>query len=309
MLPKLIRGEVAQLQRDNRSGAADITLSAIKIVRRYLRAITVRDKAEFLEDLRELCGGLLFAQSAMSSVHNACVDILSTLSEYRDEDSLNKLRLELEKKLAKLSERISLAPKRIAGHLSRVLPRGGRILTISYSSTVTGVLKELKRRGKNFEVVVMESRPVLEGRRTAQELVRAKIRTTLIADAALGEYTRTVDAAVVGADAVYRDGSTVNKVGTFPLAVCCRELGKPLYVLTDSSKITTEHAGSYVIEEKAPSELLRSRCPGLRVKNFYFEFTPAKYITAIFSEKGVFQPRIVGKKLTSLDLPYHRLKA
>lgn len=296
MLSKQIRSEVAHLRRDNRSGAADITLSAIRIVRKYLRTTAVREKVEFLQDLRELCGGLLFAQSAMSSVRNACVHILTALSGYRDGDNVERVRHELRKKLAKLSLRISLAPRSIADHLSRVLPSGGRILTISYSSTVTGVLKELKRRGKKFEVVVMESRPMLEGRRTAQELVRARIRTTIIADAALGEYARKVDVAVVGADTVYSDGSTVNKVGTFPLAVCCRELRKPLFVLTDSSKITTEHSGSFTIEEKMPGELLRGRYPGLAVKNFYFELTPAKYITAIVSEKGIFSPHTMRKK-------------
>lgn len=296
MLPKWIRAEVAQLRRDNRSGAADITLSAVEIVRKYLRVTAVRDKAEFLEDLRELCGGLLFAQVAMSSVRNACVDILSTLSEYRDGDNLDKVRHELEKKLGRLAKHISLAPKRIAHYLSRVLPSGGRILTLSYSSTVTGVLKELKRRGKRLEVVVMESRPMLEGRRTARELARAKIRTTLIADAALGEYAKHVDAAVLGADTVYSDGSTVNKVGTFPVAVCCRELRKPLFVLTDSSKMSTEHASSFSIEEKMPGELIRGRYPGLMVKNFYFELTPAKYITAIVSEKGIVLPHTMRKK-------------
>jgi translation initiation factor 2B subunit (eIF-2B alpha/beta/delta family) len=308
MLPKRIRVEVEKLRRDNRSGAADIALSAVAIVQRYLRETTVRDKREFLDDLRELCGGLLFAQLAMSSLRNACVDILSTLSKHRDGDNIDKVRHELEKKLERVSRHISLAPKRIADHLSRAMPSGGRILTLSYSSTVMGVLKELKRRGKRLEVVVMESRPMLEGRLTAHQLARAKILTTLIADAALGEYARKVDMAVVGADTVYSDGSTVNKVGTFPVAVCCRELKKPLFVLADSSKITTEHTGSFTIEEKTPGELLRDRCPGLTVKNFYFELTPAKYITAIVSEKGVFSPHAMRKKSAILGPPHHAQK-
>lgn len=306
MLPKWIRGEVGQLRRDNRSGAADITLSAIKIVRNYLRSTTVQDKTEFLEDLRELCGGLLFAQLAMSSVRNACVDILSTLSEYRNGDSLEKVRRELDNKLASLEQHISLAPKKIADRLVRVLPSRGRVLTLSYSSTVTGVLKELKRRGKRLEVVVMESRPMLEGRRTAQELARARIRTTLVADAALGEYTRKVDAAVVGADAVYGDGSVVNKIGTFPVAVSCHELLKPLFVVAHSSKITTEQAGSFTVEEKAPGELMRGRYPRLTVKNFYFELTPAAYITAIITEKGILSPRTMRKKSAWIGTSHHK---
>jgi ribose 1,5-bisphosphate isomerase len=308
MLPRWIRGEVDQLRRDNRSGAADITLSAIKIVRKYLRATTVQDKTEFLEDLRDLCGGLLFAQLAMSSVRNACVDILRALSDYRNGDSLEKARRDLEKRLAGLVQHISLAPQRIADRLLKVLPSGGRVLTLSYSSTVTGVLKELKGRGKKLEVVVMESRPMLEGRRTAQELARAKIRTTLIADAALGEYVRKVDVAVVGADAIYGDGSLVNKVGTLPVAICCCELRKPLIVVADSSKITTERASSFTIEEKAPRELMRAHYPGLKVRNFYFELTPAMYVTAIVTDKGILSPRRMRKRSTGIYSSHHRHK-
>jgi translation initiation factor 2B subunit (eIF-2B alpha/beta/delta family) len=296
MLPKSIRAEVDQLRRDNRSGAADITLSAVNIVRKYLRATTVRDKTEFLEDLRELCGGLLFAQLAMSSVRNACLDILTALSDYRNGDSLEKARRDLDKRLASLTQHISYAPRRIADWLLRVLPSGGHVLTLSYSSTVLGVLKELKRRGRRLEVIVMESRPMLEGRRTAQELAGARIRTTLVADAALGEYITKVDAAVVGADAVYGDGSVVNKVGTLPVAICCHEMRKPLFVVTDSSKVTSEHIGSFTIEEKAPRELMRGRHRGLTVRNFYFELTPARYITAIVTEKGIISPRTLKKK-------------
>jgi translation initiation factor 2B subunit (eIF-2B alpha/beta/delta family) len=299
MLSKRIRNKVARLREDNRSGAADITLAAIRIFRDYLRTCDVKDKGEFLQDVRELCGGVMFVQSAMFSVRNTCFDILSALSRYRNGDDLDRAKLQLDKKLEKLARHISHAHERIADDFSRVLPKNARLLTISYSSTVTGVLKELKRRGKEFEVIAMESRPMLEGRRTAEELARSTIKTTLIADAALGQYVKEVDAAVVGADTVYIDGSAANKVGTYPLAVCLREARKPLYVLADSFKISTENSRSFIIEEREADELLKNPVRGLSVRNFYFELVPARYISAIITEKWIISPRRFGKLIKS----------
>jgi eIF-2B alpha/beta/delta-like uncharacterized protein len=291
MLPKRILSEITALQKDNRSGAADITLAAIGILRNYLRRSRVRETSVFLDDLRELCGGLLFAQSSMASVRNTCVDVLSTLSKHRNGDSVQRLRDQLERKLTKLSAGIQSARPRIAAHFSKLLPRDSVILTLSYSSTVLGVLTGLWRQGKKFEVIVTESRPALEGRRTAREMAKAGIPTTLIADAALGELSRKVTLAVVGADAIYSDGSTANKVGTFPLALCCKEFRKPFYVLADSSKLNSDSPRSFRIQMANPEELLKTRPPKLSVRNFYFELTPSKYITAIITETGVFSPR------------------
>jgi translation initiation factor 2B subunit (eIF-2B alpha/beta/delta family) len=295
MLSKRIRNKVARLREDNRSGAADITLAAIRIFREYLRTCDVEDKGEFLQDLRELCGGVMFVQAAMFSVRNTCFDILSALSRYRNGNDLEKAKHQLDKKLEKLAYRISHAHEKIADNFSRVLAKDARLLTISYSSTVTAVLKELKRRGKKFEMIVMESRPMVEGRRTAEELAKSRIKTTLIADAALGQYVKEVDAAVVGADTVYIDGSAANKVGTYPLAVCLREARKPLYVLADSFKISTESSRSFMIEERDADELLKKPVRGLSVKNFYFELVPARYISAIITEKGATSSRRFGK--------------
>lgn len=286
-----MRDRIQALRNDKRSGAADLTLGVIEIFQDYLRATRVREKTEVLQDLRELCKAVMFAQVSMSSIKNTCIDVLSTLTKYRDGDNLQNVRHELERKLSKLSSQIGKAPSRIASHLSKIIPDDARIITLSYSSTVTSVLRELKGRGKVFEVIVLESRPMLEGRRTATELVRARIPTTLIADAAFGEYSKVVDLAVVGADTIFYDGSIVNKIGTLPMAICCKEARKPFYVLAHSSKLNFESPRSFVPQVEEPTELLKTSPRGLLVKNIYFELTPPKYLTAIITEAGVFPPR------------------
>lgn len=290
MLQKRVRDRIKGLRNDNRSGAADLTQGAIEIFQQYLRTTRVKEKTEFLQDVRELCKAVMFAQVSMSSIKNTCIDVLSTLTKYRDGDNLQNVRRELERKLSKLSSQIANAPLRIASHLSKFIRDNARIITISYSSTVAGVLSELKRRGKMFEVIVMESRPMFEGRRTATELARARVPTTLIADAALGEYSKIVDLAVVGADTIFYDGSIVNKIGTFPVAVCCKEARKPFYVLAHSSKLNFESPRLFVPQVEKPTELLKTSPRGLLVKNIYFELTPPKYLTAIITEAGVFSP-------------------
>ena len=298
MISKRTKRQVDAFRMDNRSGSADLNLRAVDIFLDYMRTAKVREKGEFLEDLREICGGLMIGQSTMSLIRNTCVEVLHTLLEFRNGASLEKIRLELERKLSRLSMHVINARPNIASHLGKVLPKDARLLTVSYSSTVAQVLKELKRRGKSFQVTVMESRPMFEGRRTAAELLRAKIRTSIIADAAVGEFSKMSDLAVVGADTVFSDGATINKIGTLPLALCCREARIPFYVLADSSKISSESSSAFTLVEKKPSELLKARPSGLSVKNIYFDVTPPKYIIAIITERGIFSPRMIKEKST-----------
>lgn len=204
------------------------------------------------------------------------------------------IRRGLERRLGSIVAHRDEAKKRIAHHFDRVLPEYGRLLTNSYSSTVTWVLKELKKRGREFEIVVMESRPLCEGSRTAEELTKAKIPTSLVADAAVGEFVKDCDMGVVGADTVFRDGSTLNKIGTYPLALCCKAARIPFYVLTDSSKLSIESSSGFVPQRKSPEELFKGAPKGLLIENIYFDLTPPKYITAIITESGSFPPRRVG---------------
>jgi len=291
VIPKSILGAVTRLQKDQRSGAADLCLRAVSIFREYLKTTKATGKAELLQDLRVLCRALMFAQPAMASIQNACVEVLSFLAGHRDVKAPEPLRERLESKLSRMAADLYDSRPRIVHHFQKVLPEPAKIVTLSYSSTVVGVLKELKRRARGFEVFVLESRPLLEGRRTAEELVKARIPTTIIADAAMGEFVQDCDLALVGADTIFRDGSILNKIGTYPLALCCREERIPFYVLSDSSKLSLESPGSFVPEGKNPAALFRSPPRGLLVKNIYFEVTPAKYITAIFTEHGRFSAR------------------
>jgi methylthioribose-1-phosphate isomerase len=128
-----------------------------------------------------------------------------------------------------------------------------------------------------------------------------KIPCTLVTDSMAGHllYRDMVDVAVVGADRIARNGDVANKIGTYSLAVLCKEHGIPFYVAAPFSTIdfNTPSGIDIPIEERDPREVTHvlGTCPiapeGVQVLNPAFDVTPARYITGIITEKGVFPPQ------------------
>jgi translation initiation factor 2B subunit (eIF-2B alpha/beta/delta family) len=156
------------------------------------------------------------------------------------------------------------------------------IITHSLSSSVSACLDLLRPQG--VRVIVSESRPLDEGWRLAQRLSSWSVPATLITDAQLGLFAGQADVALVGADSLLRDGSAVNKAGTYLLALACRDRGVPFYVCCESFKWGARDEPE--LEEMDPGELGAPAWPGVAVRNIYFDITPARLIDAWFSEQG-----------------------
>ncbi|HET7249636.1 MAG TPA: S-methyl-5-thioribose-1-phosphate isomerase [Gemmatimonadales bacterium] len=154
--------------------------------------------------------------------------------------------------------------------------------------------------GRRVHVYVDETRPVLQGARlTAWELSEAGIRCTLLADGAAGSLLRAarVDAVLVGADRIAANGDFANKVGTYPVAVLARQHGVPFYCCAPSSTIdpATPDGDAIPIEERPADEVKaiagRAIAPhGVAAFNPAFDVTPARYVTAFITERGLGHP-------------------
>ncbi|MFQ6135662.1 MAG: S-methyl-5-thioribose-1-phosphate isomerase [Candidatus Hydrothermarchaeales archaeon] len=175
----------------------------------------------------------------------------------------------------------------------------GALATSGYG-TAQGVIKEAWRQGKKIKVFVDETRPLLQGARlTAFEMVQEGVPVTVITDSMAGFVMRDygVTKVIVGADRIARNGDTVNKIGTYGLAVLAKEHAVPLYVVAPLSTIDINiRTGDEIpIEFRGEDEV---RCfnekmvvaEGADVLNPAFDVTPAKYITAIITEVGVLKP-------------------
>lgn len=175
----------------------------------------------------------------------------------------------------------------------------GSLATVDYG-TALGIIRTAHEHGKRIQVLVDETRPRLQGAKlTAWELKELGIPHRVIADGASGHYMRTqgVDFCVVGCDRVAANGDTANKIGTYNLAVVAHENGVPFYVAAPTTTIDldTPTGDDIEIEERPPEEVhyvgeTRITPDGVEVGNPAFDVTPARYITAIITERGVVYP-------------------
>ncbi len=172
----------------------------------------------------------------------------------------------------------------------------GALATCGYG-TALGVIRAAVEQGKKIHVFADETRPFLQGSRlTAWELMKDGIPTTVISDNMAGAMMNQgkINAIVVGADRIAANGDVANKIGTYSVAVLAKEHGIPFYVAAPLSTVDfeTPDGSGIPIEQRDGKEVThiagRQMVPdGVEVENPAFDVTPAKYVTAIVTEKGI----------------------
>ena len=172
----------------------------------------------------------------------------------------------------------------------------GALATAGYG-TALGVIRAAVEAGKKIDVFADETRPFLQGARlTAWELQQDGIPTTLITDNMAGHFLRSgrIGCVIVGADRIAANGDVANKVGTYSVAVLAKENGVPFYVAAPVSTLDLSlSSGDLIpIEQRSPREVTEvfgvAVAPeGIAVENPAFDVTPARYVTAIITERGV----------------------
>src|ERR1700723_3499740 len=194
--------------------------------------------------------------------------------------------------------------RRIGEFGASLMPKTGRVMTQCNAGalatagigTALGVIRVAVENGATFEVLVPETRPYLQGARlTAWELHEDHIPLTLITDNMVGHFLRTgkVGAVVVGADRIAANGDTANKIGTYGIAVLAKENNVPFYVAAPISTLDLSLASGDEIpieqrsSKKAPPRPGINLPPPVNAAHPAFDVTPARYITAIITERGV----------------------
>ncbi len=217
-----------------------------------------------------------------------------------------KVRLEAEARAIDAEDVASCrAIGRFGGELvpdrARILTHcnAGALATAGYG-TALGVVRGAIELGKQVSVYADETRPFLQGARlTAWELVHDGIDTTVITDNMAATFMRQgmIDLVVVGADRIAANGDVANKVGTYGLAVLAKEHGLPFYVAAPSSTLdpATPSGAEIPIEERPAREVTHIGATRLtpaqaKIRNPAFDVTPARYVTAIITERGVWRP-------------------
>ena len=231
----------------------------------FLVALRLRDAQPGMATLRNLLGRLLYRVDSRRFEFTSAMEFKQIVGSIVDEE-LSSIR----KSLDDASKNCALA-----------LPETCRVLTHSYSSTVSKALQFAYQFGKRPEVYATESRPGEEGVRLVKDLSSRKIQARLVPDVTAPSEMPDVDLVVVGADSVMTDGSLVNKIGTTKIAMLSDARSIPVYVVCETAKFSI-------------SDFLGEPT---RIAETLFDLTPDKYISKIFTERGAIQPLEVEQQI------------
>lgn len=168
-------------------------------------------------------------------------------------------------------DRLRREPPGIARSLAAVLPARARVLTFSRSATVAAALNALRPAQRPVRVLALESRPGGEGRALARDLRAKGIPATCVPDREASQALDRSDLVLLGADAVYRGGELVHKVGTRGLVERARRRGVPVFAVAGRSKF---------VPDRGPPRTL----PAL------FDRTPGRWITGFVTDRGLWRP-------------------
>lgn len=255
----------------------------------------VQKDVEFLAGSRPTAVNLFWALERLhSSIH-----VAKSVTEAQELllEEARKIHMEDEESCRNIGEyALSLLENR-----SNVMTicNAGSIATAKYG-TALAPFHLGRERGKEFHVYACETRPVFQGARlTVWELQQSGVDVTLITDsmAAHTIQSKKIGAIIVGADRIAANGDTANKIGTLNLAILANAFNIPFYVAAPTSTFDRAISdGSEIpIEERQSREVTHIgntpiAPPDTKVFNPAFDVTPAKYISAIISEKGIIYP-------------------
>jgi len=275
-------------------------------------AINASNYDDFMQGLEPVFNTLLETRPTAVNIQWAVERTKKLLDERKDE-SIDSLKAFLTDEANRVLENDIEINKTIGKFGSQFIKDGDTIITHCNAGslatggygTATGPIRVAVEQGKKIEVIADETRPVLQGARlTSWELMQDNIPVTLIPDNTSGAILRKgeIDLAIVGTDRTVANGDVANKIGTYMLAVLCKENNVPFYVAAPLSSIDFSiPTGDLIpIEERGPEEVThvfesQIAPDGVKVRNIAFDVTPAKYITGIITEKGVFSPEDLHK--------------
>lgn len=270
---------------------------------------TVSDEEQpFYSRLDEIIDYLASSRPTAVNLFWALDRIKRLSSSLQSESTVSEVRLKLLEEAQAIHEEDRRMCRAIGEHGAGLLEHvdgvlthcnAGGLATAEYG-TALSVFFTAQDNGHDLHVYVDETRPLLQGARlTAWELMQRGISATLICDSMAAQVMREgrVQAVVTGADRIAANGDSANKIGTYSLAVLARAHGIPFYIAAPSSTfdLTIRTGDEIPIEERASSEVThgfgRQTAPdGVQVYNPAFDVTPADYIEAIITERGVIRP-------------------
>ena len=303
-------------------GAPAIGVSAAYGIALGAAKTTAKTAAEFQPEFEKICARLAGTRPTAVNLFWAIDRMKKLFAGFAPETPIATVQERILAEAHAMYDEDIAACKAMGAYGGALLPDEGGVLTHCNAGalatcgygTALGVIRAAVEQGKNIHVYADETRPFLQGARlTAWELMADGIPTTVICDNMAASLMRAgkIQAVVVGADRIAANGDFANKIGTYNVAILAKEHGIPFYCAAPWSTIdlATPTGDAIPIEERNAIEVThhggKQLTPhGVGICNPAFDVTPAKYVTAIFTERGVLHAPY-SESLREMELAAH----
>jgi ribose 1,5-bisphosphate isomerase len=301
MMSPSFQEALERIRNDKSSGAAEIAYQVLDTMQIEGIASSRLSRQKHLHHLLDCAKLLLKTHPEMAVVDSVLREFLVGVKNQfsKDEEMIDQAEA-IQTVSQSLSHDLRKREEQAAANLADYLENYEAIMTLSWSSTVYHSLSKIMQSSGSptKKIIIAESRPLLEGQTLAVKLAKLGYRVELIIDAAMGRYTPKAEIAVCGADTVLADGSILNKVGTYLLALSCAKQPEaiPFVIATTTTKFSyssLKEDYSPIIKERPPEEILADwEVKGIMPRNVYFESVPAELISMLITEKGIITSEI-----------------
>jgi translation initiation factor 2B subunit (eIF-2B alpha/beta/delta family) len=290
--------ELKKLAPEQRFGAAKIAEIAADILLRRAGTGEAASPDAFRQELLNTGWGIIRAQPTMAPLVNLVSNVLWKVEQA-------ETPRELRQAVATVTNDFKRQLRQHAVHVAEgalnLIEDGSTVVTLSISTTVQYALSHAQRAGRRFSVICAESRPICEGRQTAEALASLGIPVTLVVDAAALAAIPHAQVVLVGADMLSHCG-LVNKVGTLAFATMARANSIPFYTLCGSAKFLPATFQPPAPHTPPAHEVWDRRWNGVEVLNQAHDTTPLELINGIVTERGTLPVAAVEGWLAALRL-------
>jgi len=271
--------QIARLKTDKISGSEEIVRRAVLLIKNEIHLNPARFGK--MIDLSEMLRKVIDIKKEMSALRNVLIYFMDFFQH----------GVAVEDLADRVIEKMDEQRNHLIDKLIPIISQCKNIVTMSRSSTIFCALKKLSETqdsDKLPELTIFESRPALEGKKLALEVVNLGYKVNYLVDAAVGRAIKALnpDLVLIGADTIFPNGNVVNKIGCHALAIFAFQDKVPFYVTSTTLKLLLKSIPFTIQSYPSIEVWAKDKPKEVKVYNPYFEIIPANLITGFITEYG-----------------------
>lgn len=267
----LLTDKINQIRTDRTNGASQIARNALDVLKFFVKTTKTSTLKDFKQKFKEVGLQLFESRPNMAPVQNLIAQAVYEVCALPEVGVVSAKKFALST-IDTLSEQSKTAVKESAKHAALFIEDSSCVASCSDSSTVCETLKLAKQQGKRFKVFVAESKTgtTRYGDVMAHFLESINVDATVYPDNKIPNYVSKANYVLVGADSLLSDGSVINGLPSYGLAVAAKQSNVPFYSVCETTKVNTLSYLGKTVELKQG-----------------FDCVPANLVTGIITENGL----------------------